>query len=337
MPTMRDIAEHLGVSRQLVSLVLREAPGPSRASRERVLQAAQELGYRPNVSAQLLRQRRTFNIGLMIALSNPFEVRFAERFMTRAAEHGFSVVVGLHTDERPTDVVVSELIAQRVEAIAAFNPDPAAPAVQDAIARVPVVWLGEKAPNALVDNVHVDEAHGLRQVIKHLYSLGHRCITYVGNERESVGRDRTAAYRAAMIGAGLEAHMAIMVSGWGEEDGAAAARTWLDQNPQQRATALVSCSDSNAVGLLAVFAREGVRVPAEVSVVGFDDSYVASLSYNALTSVRQDVELTVDAAIATILKRLSETPGNPSEVLTPAVIVARSSTGPALSTTEPSG
>jgi len=116
LPTMRDIARHLGVSRQLVSLVMRDAPGPSAESRQRILAAADELGYRPNASARLLRQRRTHLIGAMFVLRNPFEVRFVERFVERAAEEGFGVVLGAHSDERPTDLVVSDLMAQRVTA-----------------------------------------------------------------------------------------------------------------------------------------------------------------------------------------------------------------------------
>ncbi|ROP72617.1 LacI family transcriptional regulator [Curtobacterium sp. PhB115] len=329
LPTMRDVAEHLGVSRQLVSLVLRGAPGPSQESRTRILQAAQDLGYRPNASARLLRQRRTNSIGLMIEMRNPFEVRFTERFVSAAAEQGFSVVVGVHTAERSTDVVVSELIAQRVEAVVAFNPDPHAPALQDALARVPVVWLGEKAPGSAIDNVRVDEAGGLRQVVRRLVELGHERIAYVGGEGGTVGVDRAEAYRDAMSAAGLDAFTSVIASGFGEEDGAAAARAWVADDCADRPTALVACSDSNAVGILAVLAHEGVAVPQSVSVVGFDDSYVAALSYNALTSVRQDVEVTVDVALRIVVERLSDEPGSPSEVLTRTVLTERASTGPA--------
>lgn len=331
MPTMRDIADRLGVSRQLVSLVLRGAPGPSDESRERILRAAEELGYRPNAAARLLRQRRTNLIGLMVEMRNPFEVRFAERFVSGAGVHGLSVVIGLRTAKRTTEMVVSELIAQRVEAIAAFNPDPTSPALRDALGRIPVMWLGERAPKPTIDTVRVDEVQGLRQVVEHLVSLGHRDVAYVGGQGGSVGRDRARAFQTAAESVdGLR--WSMLPSGFEEEDGARAARAWLNTAAADRPTALVACSDSNAVGILAVLARSGVSVPRDVSVVGFDDSSVAALSYNALTSVRQDVELSVAASLATIMERLSDTPGTPTEILTPTLLTIRESTGPAPST-----
>ncbi|TWX36322.1 LacI family transcriptional regulator [Frigoribacterium sp. ACAM 257] len=329
---MRDIAHHLGVSRQLVSLVMRGAPGPSAESRDRILAAARDLGYRPNASARLLRQRRTHLIGAMFVLRNPFEVRFVERFVERAAEEGFGVVLGAHSDERPTDVVVSDLMAQRVEALVAFNPDPASPALQDALDRLPVVWLGEKSPEARADNVRVDEVTGLRLAVEHLVELGHQDIAYVGGDAGIVGRDRAEAYRSAMVRAGLGDRVEVVPGDFGEEDGAAAAREIASRPERDRPTAVLSCGDLSAVGLLAAFARADVSVPDDISVVGFDDSYVCALSYNDLTSVRQDVEATVEAALETVLARLAQPSSTPLDVLTPTVLVTRGSTGRAPAT-----
>lgn len=337
LPTMGDVARHLGVSRQLVSLVMRDAPGPSASSRKRILAAADELGYRPNASARLLRQRRTRLIGAMFVLRNPFEVRFVERFVERATEEGFGVVLGAHSDERPTDVVVSDLMAQRVEALIAFNPDPASPALQDALERLPVVWLGEKSPEARADNVRVDEVTGLRFAVEHLVELGHRDIAYVGGYPGIVGRDRADAYRGAMASAGLGDRVEVISGDFGEEDGAAAAREIAARPVSERPTAILSCSDLSAVGLLAAFARAGVSVPDDVSVVGFDDSYVCALSYNDLTSVRQDVEATVEAALHTIVVRLAEPATAPHDVLTPTLLVMRGSTGRVRADRAPAG
>lgn len=326
LPTMRDIADHVGVSRQLVSLVLRESPGPSADSRARILAAANELGYRPNASARLLRQRRTHLLGVMFDLRNPFEVRFVERLVARAATEGFSVVLGAHTPDRTTDIVVSELIAQRVEALVAFNPDPGSPSLHDALDRLPVVWLGEKAPTLRVDNVRVDESTGLHLAVGHLVGLGHRKIAYLGGQGGLVGRDRAAAYLGAMVDAGLTDDAEVIECDFTEEGGAAAARAIVVR--ESRPTAVISCGDVNAAGVLAVFARSGIRVPEDISVIGFDDSYVASLSYHQLTSVRQDVDATVQATMSTVLERLSDTPGAPGEVLTPTTLMTRASTGP---------
>lgn len=326
LPTMRDVADHLGVSRQLVSLVMRGAPGPSAASRARILSAADDLGYRPNSSARLLRQRRTHLLGVMFEMRNPFEVRFVERFVTKAAGEGFGVVLGAHTADRSTDIVVSELMAQRVEAVVAFNPDPQSPALQDALVRLPVVWLGEKSPEPLADNIRVDEITGMKLAVDHLVAQGHRRIVHIGGEATIVGQDRARAYWRAMEDAGLSHHAEVVPGGFGEEDGAVAAR--LIASRQERPTAIITCGDLCAVGVLATFARVGVAVPGDVSVVGFDDSYVSALSYHDLTSIHQDVETTVDAAVSTVLGRLASPTTPPREVLTLTSLVIRSSTAP---------
>jgi DNA-binding LacI/PurR family transcriptional regulator len=200
LPTMQDIADHLGVSRQLVSLVLRDVPGPSAESKERILAAASELGYRLNASARLLRQNRTRLIGAVFGIRHPFQVRFVERLFVRAAEKGFGLALGPMTVERSTDVVVAELMEERVEALVAFNPDPASSALAEACDLVPVVWLGEWVREPEIDNVHVDEVEGLRLAIEHLVELGHRDIVYVGGLGGIVGRDRADAYRGAVTG-----------------------------------------------------------------------------------------------------------------------------------------
>lgn len=326
---MRDIAKHVGVSRQLVSLVLRDAPGPSIESRERILAAAAELGYRPHASARLLRQGRTRLIGVLFALRNPFEVRFVEQLEALAAKRGYGLVLGARSVERSNDSVVAQLIDQRVEAIVAFNPDPASPALQQALRRIPVAWMGERAGAVYADNIHVDEEAGFVLAIKHLHSLGHRRIAYSGGGGSTVGLDREAAYRRAMNDSDLGQHIDVIASDFSEEDGAAAAARVLARPMPERPTAIICCGDLNAVGVLAVFAREGLGVPEEISVVGFDDSYVAALSYHQLTSIRQDVKATADAALTVILRRLEDPTKAPQELLTPTRLVVRQTTGPA--------
>ncbi|MCJ1698065.1 LacI family transcriptional regulator [Rathayibacter caricis] len=326
-PTMRDIAESLGVSRQLVSLVLRGAAGPSAESRDRVLAAAAELGYRPNASARQLRQQRTGLLGVAFSMSNPFQSRVVERMIVRAAEKGFRVVPRPMAGEHPSEDAIAALLEERVEGIAVFNADPAAPALADARHRVPIVWLGEWVRDEEVDNVHVDEAAGLRAAVEHLVSLGHERIGYVGGLGGFLGEDRAAAYRAAMEAVGFGDRVDVIESGFDEESGADAARALLARSDPP--TALVCCGDQVAVAVLAVLALAGVPVPGRISVVGFDDSRLAGLSYHRLTSVRQDVERTVEAALETLVERIdgSETPRR--RVATPAELIVRSSTGPA--------
>jgi len=327
LPTMKDIAEHLGVSRPLVSMVLRNVPGPSAESRDRILAAAKELGFRANSSARLLRQNRTRMLGVAFLLENPFQIRVVERMFVRAAERGFALALGPVTEERPIDAVVSELIEERVEALIAFNPDPTSAALTEALRLMPVTWLGEWTDEPAADNIHVNEAEGLRSAVDHLVSLGHRDIAYVGGLMGSVGRSRAHAYRAAMASAGLEKHTEIIPTGFSEEDGAAAARVLLER--EHRPTAVICCGDQCAVGLLAVLSHSNIAVPDDLSVIGFDDSVLASFSYHQLTSVRQDVDATVDAALDAVIDRIEGDQGERRVVATDAALVVRATTGPA--------
>jgi DNA-binding LacI/PurR family transcriptional regulator len=326
---MRDIADQLGVSRQLVSLVLRGSPGPSAQSRERILAAADRMGYRPNASARLLRQRRTHLLGALFALRNPFEVRFIEQLEARAADQGYALVLGARSPERADDVVIEQLLTQRVEALIAFNPDGSSPAMHDALERIPVAWMGERADPARVDNIRVDEDKGLRLAVEHLVALGHQRIAYVGGDGGAAGRLRADAYRQAMQHAGLGQFSEVLPADFSEESGAHAAREWAVRPASDRPTALLCCGDLNAVGVLATLSLLGVHVPGEVSVVGFDDSYVAALSYHRLTSIRQDVDETVSAALSTVLARIEDPVRAPREVLTTTTLTVRASTGPA--------
>lgn len=337
LPTMKDVAEHVGVSRQLVSLVLRGAEGPSEESREKVLTAAAELGYRPNASARLLRQARTRTLGVVFGLRNAFQVRFVEELVAAADGRGYRVALGPVGAERGTDDAIGALLEERIEALAVFNPDPGSPALAAASRLLPTVLLGEWTEDPWMDTVHVDERGGLHQAVTHLVELDHREIAYAGGRGGVVGPDRAEAYREAMRAAGLEARIDVLEAGFEEEDGAAAARALLTR--ERLPTAMICASDQVAAGLLAVLARAGIEVPGALSVIGFDDSHVAALSFHDLTSVHQDVGETVAATLGALLPRVEagsdgadggEVGESPRRMIaTPTRLVVRGSTGPA--------
>ncbi len=324
---MSDVARLAAVSRQTVSLVLRDAPGPSAASRTAVLAAVDELGFQANTSAQLLRQERTRLVGVMFEPRITFESRFVECLLERASRERLGVVLGPVTPERTTEVVVRELLGHRVEALGCFNPDPSSPALRTAISRLPVVWLGERSVDELVDAVHSDDVAGLRLIVEHLVGLGHRDIAYAGGLGGRVGPDRADAYRRAMTEAGLADCIDQLPVGFREEDGAAAARVLLARD--HLPTAVIGCSDHVGAALISVFSRAGVRVPEDVSVTGYDDSDIAALSYHDLTAVRQDADLNAAEALAAMMRRLDNPDSEPRDTATPATLTIRGSTGTA--------
>ncbi|MGO3885273.1 MAG: LacI family DNA-binding transcriptional regulator [Mycetocola sp.] len=325
--TMLDVAARAGVSRQLVSMVMRGVAGPSEASRERVLAAAAELGFQVNTSARLLRQSRSRLIGVMFAARNSFESRLVERLVERAPRAGLGVVLSPSTATRDTNAVIAELRGHRVEALACYNPDPASEHLSRALGTMPVVWLGEPSPDPRASSVFSDDRHGLQLAVDHLVSLGHTAISYVGGRGQIVGPERAESYRLAMHRAGLADRITVIDASFDEESAATATRTLLASGDLP--TAIIGCSDQAAIAIKTVLTAAGVRVPEDISVIGYDNSTVAALSFNALTSVHQDVETTVDEILATITEQLA-TPGTPPRrVATPATLVVRSSTGPA--------
>ncbi|WP_308159147.1 substrate-binding domain-containing protein [Curtobacterium sp. ISL-83] len=262
----------------------------------------------------------------MFQIRNPFQGRFVEELLVRASAAGYGLALEPVTDDRTTDTVVAELMEQRVEAIIAFNPDQGSSVLREAIDRMPVVLLGEWARLSAVDNVHVDEERGLLQAVEHLVTLGHTRIAYVGGIGADLGPQRAEAYRAAMSAFGRRERAVIIPSDFSEESGADAARSVLTMS-DDRPTALICCGDQCATGVLAVFARSRVSVPRDVSVIGFDDSYLASLSYQQLTSVHQDVGATVEATMGCVLARLSGEDAPVQRIATSTRLVVRTTTG----------
>lgn len=326
LPTMSDVARRAGVSRQLVSLVLRDAPGPAPASRAAVLAAAAELGYRVNTSARLLRQGRTGRVGVLYVSGNSFQAACVEHLVEAAQADGLAAVLGPMTARRDTDAVVTDLLGHRVEALACFNPDPAAPALRQAVELLPVVWLGERVDDPAVDAVRSDDTTGLRLAVEHLVGLGHREVAFAGGLGRRAGPDRAAAYREAMTAAGLADHVDEVAVGFDEESGATAARRLLGR--RHLPTAVVCAGDDVAAGLVAVLRLGGVRVPADVSVVGYDDSRAAALSYLDLTSVRQDPATTARTALDVAASRRARPSLPPRDVCTPVTLTVRGSTAP---------
>src|SRR6478735_181324 len=177
--TMADIARHLGVSRALVSIVLRGAEGASDATRERVLQAADELGYRPDSLAQGLRRNRSRTLGVLFSMRRPFEVELVEHMFPVAQELGYNLLLGPFTPGRGQDAVIDELLGYRCAGLMVVGPELHARDLVPLAKEVAVVEVGRAVTDGLVDVIRNDDAIGTRQAVDHLIGLGHRAIAYI--------------------------------------------------------------------------------------------------------------------------------------------------------------
>ncbi|MFJ3801020.1 LacI family DNA-binding transcriptional regulator [Streptomyces sp. NPDC090088] len=325
-PTLMDVAGRAGVSRATASLVIREAPGPSAESRERVRQAAAELGYRPDLAAQLLRRRNSRLIGVMFSAQDPFHADLIESVYAATEELGYDVVLSAVVPSRGERRAVETLITSRCEAVVLIGAREACTA--DFGIRVPVVEIGRPPHETVFDAVHTADDEGARLAVEHLVGLGHRDIVHVdGGERPGAAERRTG-YLDAMRHHGLGGRARVVPGDYTEASGSAAAHTLLASGTLP--TAVVAGSDQCAIGLLIELRQAGVDVPGEVSIVGYDDIRSARLAHIGLTTVRQDTEQLARLAVQAAVERLDhQLDGEAREFNLAPQLVVRGSTAPA--------
>ncbi|MEU3018123.1 MULTISPECIES: LacI family DNA-binding transcriptional regulator [unclassified Nocardiopsis] len=324
---MADVAAHLGVSRQLVSLVLGDRPGPSAATRERVLRAAEELGYRADTAAQLLRRARSRQVGVLFTMEHPMDADLVEALYPQAARLGYGLALSAMLANRTERQAIDELVGLRCEALVLIGMSAQAPEDLARVAeRVPVVEIGQRTNAAGTDSVRTDAVSGVRQAVDHLVALGHRRIVHVHGGGLPGAPERTAGYLEGMRGHGLAAEADLVRGGYTEEDGARAASELLGREAVP--TAVVCCNDQSARGLMETLVRAGWSVPGQVSVVGYDDSRAARLSFLSLTSVRQDVTRIAELTLEAVAERLEEGRAEGRHVLLPTTLTVRESTAP---------
>jgi len=336
-PTMADLAAHLGISRQLVSIVMRDAPGASEETRRRVRQAAEEYGFAAHAGARSLRRTRSRDLGVVFAPAHSTEPEIVEAIYPAAVAHGYDVILSAHTDTRSTYVAVEELLAHRCAALILIGSDLNHAALTAVAQRshVPVVDVGYGRRNNSYDVVRSTGDRGIADMVHHLAGLGHRDIAYVDPASMPMAALRRRGYDRAVKKLGLSRDV---VSGPGdytqsnyfEEVGAEVGRILLRRSALP--TALVSANDHSAVGLLQVLARHGVRVPEDVSLTGFDDAPIARLSSVDLSTVRQDAEQMGVAAVEAAVRRIETTPAPPKETVIETYLVLRGSTSPPATT-----
>jgi DNA-binding LacI/PurR family transcriptional regulator len=325
-PTLADVAARAGVSTALVSIAMRGAKGVSAATREHIFAAAQEIGYRPDARARLLRSRRSRLLGVQFGLQHPFHADLVDCLYRVAEPAGYQIALSAVTASRGEQRATEALLDDRCEALILLGPQAPAARLEKLAAQLPVICVARRLPPSApgVEVVRTADDDGACQAVDHLVSLGHRDIVHIDGGRAPGAADRRRGYRTAMRRHGLASH--ILPGGLTEEDGAAAARVLLTVHP--RPTAVLAFNDQCAVGLLDVFLRSGIPVPGQISVVGFDDSHLARLAHINLTTVGQDIPRLADLAVIRALARLEgqHAPGRET-VIAPRLVV-RGTTAP---------
>lgn len=336
VPTMRDIAEAAGVSQSTVSRVLNDVPTrvPIAAeTRERVTLAARRLGYRPNPLARGLRGASTMLLGAVVRdITDPFFAGAVEALSVAAMNHGYNLVLG-HARGRADDALAltAVLETRHCDAIVLLGDLQDQPRLFADLADllVPVVGLWQGSSPLDVPTVDVDNKAGVRAGLDHLVGLGHERIAFVGGRPLGDIRERQAAFTEYMterfgdVPSGYIQHVANTPGG-GEE--AIRALLGLPTPP----TAIVTSTDTLAVGALHAAHSKGVRVPRDLSVVGFDDILLASHTIPALTTLRMPTAEIVGEGVrlAIELARDPTAPRKPSVTVMAPTLIVRQSTAP---------
>jgi len=323
-PTIRTVAARAGVSKSLVSLVLQNSPRVSEEKRNAVLRAVAELGYRPDPVARSLAERRTRTIGVVIDdLSNPWYVELLDGLRPVLHEHGLRPLLA---DGRTEPDAVQALADLRVDGLVLVG-TPTASAVNQVNSLgspIPTVVAGTREPQLpTVDVVANDDYRGGCLAATHLVGLGHRRIAHIIGEGE-VGRLRRAGYEAVMADAGLDPES--MAGDWTEGAGRRAGFALLGS--PDRPTAIVAANDLSAVGVLSAADELGLRVPEDLSVVGYDNTVFARLLRLSLSSIDSHIAEVGQVAGRTLTARINGDKGTAGTRLLSPELITRSSTRP---------
>ncbi|MEU1514143.1 LacI family DNA-binding transcriptional regulator [Streptomyces sp. NPDC005811] len=326
-PRLEDVAARVGLSTASVSLVLRGVPGPSERTRQRVLKAAADLGYRPDRTASALASKRSRLLGVMIDVHSPFQAELVEHLHTAAEEVGYDLVLSTQTRTRDENTAVETLLAFRCEALILLGPVAPAAVLAELDRRAPVVSVGRRITGAALDVVRSADDAGVGQVVDHLVGLGHRAIVCVDGGKGIIATDRRRGYRAAMRRHGLDERIRVLHGDLTEEAGDRVGRQLLDDG--ELPTAVVTFNDRSAIGVLTALRGAGVEVPGDVSVVGYDDDTLSRLTCFDLTTVSQNAEEQARQAVLAVVERLDQGRTEPREiVLAPSLVVRGTTAAP---------
>ncbi|MDJ0770201.1 MAG: LacI family DNA-binding transcriptional regulator [Ilumatobacter sp.] len=325
-PTMDDVARRAGVSRALVSLVMHESEKVSDRSRIAVLEAADALGYRPNLSARHLASKRTRTFGLLINdLHNPYFPSVADGIKRSADSHGYRLLLNsAFLNERDERAALEGFVDHNVDGVILTGTKVPPSFIEQIADAVPVVVVSRPMRSKRVDTINNDDRLGARLVVDHLVELGHRDICHLDGGRGAGGSQRRAGYEAAMRAHGLEPH--VVPAAFTEAAGARAAANALSGG--RRVTAIFAGNDLSAVGALDVIDDAGLAVPGDISLVGYDNTFVAALRHIDLTTVDQGRECLGELAVRALLERIEEGRTVATHQVTPPTLVARGTTAP---------
>ncbi len=328
-PTIQDVAQRAGVSRQTVSRVLNNKGEVRPETRERVLAAIEELNYRPNAVARSMVRGHTCTIGCISPSLTDFTfASIIEGAQAEARRQGYFILTGSAPTEQEVESLLEEFLHRQVDGLMVFNPYADGrfrylhPLIENGI---PVVYLGNTPRSEPVSSVRCDDLDGGFQATRYLLALGHTAIaTITGPPNEECVSDRLNGYFRALAENGLPVDKRRIASGdWSAHSGDQATRSLLEAGVTF--TAVFAQNDQMAIGTIRALREAGLQVPHDVSVIGFDDIPLASYFDPPLTTLRQPMTELGEQAARLLITAIREPNFFPERALLPARIVERAS------------
>lgn len=328
-PTMEDVARSAGVSRSLVSLVMRDAPNVSDHRREAVLAAAAGLGYRPNGLARNLASRQTMTLGVMINdLHNPFFAEAVDGITEQADRADYQLLLATGRKSRAGEAgAIETFLRLRVDGLILTGATLPTAEIVAAARQCPTVLLSRNVRSPEIDTVNNDERVGPRLAVQHLAGLGHVRIAHIDGGAGAGAARRRAGYERAMRELGFGDAIQVVGGAFTEQTGAAGADALLtgDDPP----TAIFAANDLSAAGALDRAEDLGLDVPGDVSIVGYDNTAIAAMHHMSLTTVNQPRQEMGHTAVELVLERIGAGRTTPVRHVVTPTLVARSTSGPA--------
>ncbi|MEV4415991.1 LacI family DNA-binding transcriptional regulator [Catellatospora sp. NPDC049609] len=326
--SMADVARLAGVSSQTVSRVSTGHPSVVGSTRQQVLAAMKELGYRPNSAARALKSGQFRTIGVILfTFSSTGNSRTLEAIATHAAQEGYAITL------IPVAVPTQDSVVGAFTRLGELAVDGVIVIMEVHLLDSATVTLPPHVQVVVVDSdagdrytvVDTDQADGARQAVTHLLDLGHCTVWHVAGPEESFAAERRAqAWRDTLTAAGREVP-APLRGDWSAESGYQAGLVLADRPD---CTAVFAANDQMALGVLRALHERGRSVPGEVSVVGFDDIADATSFIPPLTTVHQDFAEVGRRCVQGILHQIDSGEAAPGTTLVPTRLVVRASTAP---------
>lgn len=329
MASIHDVAKEAGVSVATVSKVINNYPDVSDKTRKKVSQTIKELKYHPNVAARGLVKGRSWTVGVFVTNSfkNPFVSELLEGIKTALQNSGYDLVLLSTRFDDPGYSFVEHCLSRNVDGVVGFGVARNDPHLEELLdSDIPTMFVDADIRGRRAGYITTENKAGIMQAVEHLAQLGHSRIAFISGKLDNaVGSLRHEGFTEGMKKHKLPVHPDyVRVSDYSMEGGTIAMNDLLAL--KERPTAVVCTSDMMAFGAINVIHRNGLSVPEDISVIGFDNTYYSEIFSPALTTVNQNIPSIGSHAIENLIAMIENSDFAPSVVTEPSNLIVRCTT-----------